>query len=255
MKIQWHGTATLLIESETTRILIDPYLRGRNKKLPPVPVAETAADAIFITHPHIDHFGDIGAWTKCGVKAVYVSENGICHAKENGLDTSAMLPLGAGELHRVGELTVRTYQSRHCKFDAATVLRVFFSPRSWAHFFGTIAFLKSLKRYKIGDDIYALEITDGEKTVMVLGSAGADADTVYPTGADLLVFPYQGRAHMNRYMRRFLRLFRPKTVMLDHFDDAFPPLTHRENTKPACKELEREGIGGIVPSEGVWYDV
>ncbi len=258
MKIKWYGTATLLIESGGTRLLIDPYLKPLNRKLPPVNVEEAAtARAVFVTHPHTDHFTGTDAVTSRGVKEVYVSENGIRHAGENGMDVSPMLPLRANELHRIGDLTVRTYQSRHCKFDAATVLRIVFSLRTWAMFPRGVRLLREIKRFRIGDDIYALEISDGEKTVMVLGSAGLDADTVYPQNVDLLVFPYQGRVRMDRYMRPFLEVLRPKAVMLDHFDNAFPPFTHRVNTKKFQAALKEclPSARGVEPVEGEWYEI
>ena len=82
------------------------------------------------------------------------------------------------------------------------------------------------------------EISGGGKRVIVLGSAGMDRGTEYPTGADLLVFPYQGRAGIHRYMRRFLRRFRPAAVMADHFDDAFPPVSRSVNTKSFKKRMD-----------------
>ena len=92
---------------------------------------------------------------------------------------------------------------------------------------------------------------------MVLGSAGMDKNTQYPTGADLLVFPYQGRAGMHRYMRRFLRRFRPEAVMADHFDDAFPPLTHEMKMGkfvPSVKAFD-PAMRAWVPKTGEWYEV
>ena len=63
MKIAWYGTATLMLACGDTRILIDPYVRQYDKKQTPVPVdALSAADAVLITHPHLDHFADIGAF-------------------------------------------------------------------------------------------------------------------------------------------------------------------------------------------------
>lgn len=258
MKIKWYGTATLLIESGDTRILIDPYLKPFNKKLPPVPLEEAAtAKAIFITHPHLDHFTGVNALTERGVKEVYVSQNGIRRAAKYGMDASRMLPLAANELHRVGDLSVRTYQGKHCKFDAATVLRVLFSPRTWALFGKGVCILRGARRFRIGKDIYVLEISDGEKKVTVLGSAGLDEGTSYPQGADLLVFPYQGRAGMHKYMKKFLRTFCPKAVMLDHFDNAFPPFTHTVKTEKFAQTLSETlpNARGFVPAEGEWYEV
>lgn len=258
MKIKWYGTATLLIDSGSTRILIDPYLKPYNKKLPPVPLKEAAsADAIFITHPHLDHFIHVGAFTGGNVKNIYVSKNGIERAQKHGIFHELMTPLGADEEITVGDITVRTFESRHCKFDAAAVLGIVFNPLTYIHPRRVASILKDLKQYKITDDIYALEVSCGGKSIMVLGSAGMEKGVSYPTGADLFVFPYQGRARMHKYILPFLQTFRPKAVMLDHFDNAFPPFTHNVSTKkflPAVKENFPE-IKAFVPVEDEWYEI
>ena len=258
MKIAWYGTATLMLACGDTRILIDPYVRQYDKQQAPVPVdALSRADAALITHPHLDHFADIGTFLEAGAKEVYVSENGIRHAAAQGIPIGEMRPLAAGDEFRVGEMTVRAYQSRHCKFDLWTVLSVALSPRTYLHAGDAIALLRETKHWKITDDIFALEISGGGKRVVVLGSAGMDEGTEYPKDADLLVFPYQGRAGMHRYMKRFLQRFRPRAVMLDHFDDAFPPLTHTIGTRkfvPAARAFDR-AIRAWVPEMGVWYEV
>lgn len=258
MKIAWYGTATLMLACGDTRILIDPYVRQYDKQQAPVPVdALSAADAVLITHPHLDHFADIGTFLEAGAKEVYVSENGIRHAAAQGIPIGEMRPLAAGDCFRVGECTVRTFQSRHCKFDAGTVLSVALSPRTYLHAKDAVSLLKQTGKWKIKDDIFAFEISGGGKRVVVLGSAGMDEGTEYPKDADLLVFPYQGRAGMHRYMKRFLQCFRPKAVMLDHFDDAFPPLTHTIGTRkfvPAARAFDR-AIRAWVPEMGVWYEV
>lgn len=89
MRFKWYGTATLLLESGNTRLLIDPYLKEYSP-VAPVPLAEArTADAIFITHPHLDHFQDVDAFSE-GVRPVYVSATGISHAKKNGLNGACM---------------------------------------------------------------------------------------------------------------------------------------------------------------------
>lgn len=258
MRIKWYGTATLLLECGNTRILVDPYLKKYNPKLPRVPVEEAAtAHTAFITHPHLDHFADIETFINAGVKRVYVSENGIHHAQDNQIPSDCMLPLGANERYEVGDFIVSTYQSRHCLFDAATVLGVALNPATYCKFGAGVALLKETKKFKITDDIFALQFVGDGKTLMVLGSAGMDENIAYPTGADLLVFPYQGRARMHRYMIPFLKTFQPKKVMIDHHDDAFPPLTHTINTKkflPTVKKYFPE-TEAFIPVEGEWYEV
>ena len=256
MRIKWYGTASLLIEGGATRVLVDPYLKLHNRKLFRVPVEEGAgADAALITHPHFDHFRDVGAFLNAGLPCVYVSENGIRIAERNGIPADKMLAVAAGDRFQIGEIGVRVFQSRHCVFDGATLAGIVLSPRTYFNAHKAVALLKEMKRYKIGDDVYAFGLTHGDKTVFILGSAGTDGDTQYPTGADLLVFPYQGRTKMYRYMRPFLKELQPKSVFADHFDDAFPPFTHKVNMEKVMREAEAFGIKATVPKEGEWYEV
>ena len=257
MRFKWYGTATLLLESGNTRLLIDPYLKEYSP-VAPVPLAEArTAEAIFITHPHLDHFQDVDAFSE-GVRPVYVSATGISHAKKNGLNAACMHRIKAGDEVRIGPFTVRVFPARHCVFDAATILGVVFSLRTWLHAGDCIALLKAAKRFRIDkSNVLAFEISDGGKSVMVFGSAGMDRRVSYPQGADLLFFPYQGRARMDREMLPFLDALKPKAVTIDHFDDAFPPITHRINAKrfvPAVKKRLPEA-SAFVPEENVWYDV
>ncbi|MGN0822651.1 MAG: MBL fold metallo-hydrolase [Candidatus Gallimonas sp.] len=258
MRIKWYGTASLMIEGGNTRILLDPYLRELNPSLAPFPVEEAAqADAALITHPHLDHFSDVGVLIGAGLKKIYVSENGIAHAQENGIPIAGMVPVGANERFTVGDIIVRTFQSRHCKFDAATVLSVLCSPRTYRQFGNAVKLLRKIKRYQIGDDIYCFELSCEGKRVVVLGSAGMEEDVEYPRGADLFVFPYQGRSGMHRYMVPFVQTFAPDKVMLDHFDDAFPPFTRKVGTERFLQTMKKRfpDVEALIPEENTWYEV
>ncbi len=260
MKITWYGTATLLLESGGTSILIDPYLKGFNQKLPRIPMEEARkAEAVFITHPHLDHFEDIDAFTRDGgIPRVFVPEIGLKIGKVMRLDTSCMVPIHADETYAVGPFTIKTHESRHCTFDAETLMGIIFSPRTYLMADKSIMLLVDMKHFKIGPrDILAYEISDGEKTVLVLGSAGLCEYIEYPTGCDLLVFPYQGKLRMYTYMESFLRKLKPKGVLCDHFDDAFPPFTRKVNTQDFAPTVEKclPGARAIVPVEGEHYEI
>ncbi len=257
MRIKWYGTASLLVESGESRILIDPYLKEHAKNRPPFDREDGKdVDAILITHPHFDHFKDISFFME-GVP-VHVSPNGLKQAEKNYISTDSMVPMSANETIKIGNLTVKTYASRHCVFDLATILRVAFSPRTYFGCFRAgISLIRDAYHFRCYDDIYAFEISDGEKRIVVLGSAGYLEEVDYPKDCDLLVFPFQGRSRMHRYLIRFLDVFRPKGVLIDHFDDAFPPFTHTMNIKKFAPILQKHlpGARAIVPEEGVFYEV
>ena len=257
MRLKWYGTATILLESGETRLLFDPYQKSFAAGAG-VPLDEArTANAILITHPHLDHFSDIDLFSQ-GRCPVYVSAKGIALARENGLQTECMHAIGEGDVLTVGPFRIRAYPARHCRFDAATVLRVLLAPRTWLHFSKAVALLRGAGRYRIRrDEVLAFEVTDGERTLLLFGSAAMDEGAAYPVGADLLVFPYQGRARMDRVLRPFLQKLRPQAILIDHFDDAFPPITCRVNTARLSSTV-RECLPqaqAIIPDENVWYPV
>jgi L-ascorbate metabolism protein UlaG (beta-lactamase superfamily) len=55
-RIRWLGHATLLLESDSRTVLIDPFLTGNPKAA--VKASEVSADLILISHGHGDHVGD-----------------------------------------------------------------------------------------------------------------------------------------------------------------------------------------------------
>ena len=56
LKITWYGHACFLIETNKTKLLVDPFLSGN--PLAPVQADEMAADYILVSHGHGDHLGD-----------------------------------------------------------------------------------------------------------------------------------------------------------------------------------------------------
>lgn len=62
VSVTWYSHACVLIESEGTRLLVDPFLTGN--PLAPVGADEISADVIFVSHGHGDHLGDTVAIAK-----------------------------------------------------------------------------------------------------------------------------------------------------------------------------------------------
>lgn len=62
INVTWYGHACFLIETDGTRLLIDPFLQGN--PLAPVQPDEVDADYILVSHGHGDHVGDTVAIAK-----------------------------------------------------------------------------------------------------------------------------------------------------------------------------------------------
>ncbi len=89
-----------------------------------------------------------------------------------------------------------------------------------------------------------------------MGSMGLDDSQAYPTGADLLILPYQGKSDPLPYAASLVERLMPKAILLDHYDDSFPPMTARVSTA-AFERLMREkyNIPCRAMKQGITYDM
>lgn len=62
MKLTYYGHASCLLETQTHRLLFDPFLSGN--ELCPVDPQSVRCDYILLTHAHADHVGDTGLIAK-----------------------------------------------------------------------------------------------------------------------------------------------------------------------------------------------
>ena len=88
MKISYHGHSVVCVQTETHRILIDPFIPGND--LCDLDPNTVEADVILLTHGHGDHVGDTMAIAKrTGAKIVAINELAI-YLGQKGLDAHGM---------------------------------------------------------------------------------------------------------------------------------------------------------------------
>ena len=260
MKVSWLGTASILAESGDVRILFDPYLKLHNPSLPPFPLEGIGnVDAIFITHPHLDHFADMPAIMELCPAPVYVCKRGLEIAQEQGFDRTRMHCIDPGDEIQVGGLTVRAWQSCHCEYDRPVVRETLSRALKPSHLREGLSIDRQNHLFKIDmrRDVLAFEVTSAQRSIFLLGSANCRDDVEYPTRMDLLVYPYQGRSDMETYSMQFLDRFLPRRVMLDHFDDAFPPVSSQMDCAPFLRQSQRRypDMEIFKPQELAVYEV
>lgn len=261
VRIKWLGTASLIIDTGDARILLDPYEKKLSPNLPRVDMKEAAgADLCLITHPHLDHFADLQDFFDAGLKQAFVSPRGIQTARKKNvdIDINKLTAIVPGNQIRAGKTNIRVLPSRHCQFDLETIVKILTARRTW-EMLGQLDFLRRQNQvfYSGPQDIYAYEIQHQDKNILIFGSLGWDEDFEYPQNPDLLVLAYQGRCDLEKGMEKLLEKIRPKALMITHFDDAFPPLSHTVNLDkfyPAARKyLTRDKI--FVPKENEWIVV
>ena len=54
----------------------------------------------------------------------------------------------------------------------------------------------------------------------------------------MLILPYQGTSDLVSAACSIIDRIEPRSVLLDHFDDAFPPVSRQIDTKPLRKVLK-----------------
>lgn len=90
MKITFLGHASLLIETENTTILVDPFISGNEKASGKISIQNLNPDYILVTHAHQDHTLDVETIAKSS-GAVVVSNYEIAnHYQEKGLKAHPM---------------------------------------------------------------------------------------------------------------------------------------------------------------------
>ena len=149
--ITWMGTASVKLEAATTTVLIDPYIELPGAENPNSVEDFLGADAILITHGHVDHLTSLptileseimrgrgSAGIMASIPQIYctatpartlrrMTRNLICgrHLYE------FLHVIAPGDEFTVGDVSVRVLPGKHIKFDAPLIGRTLLSPRMW----------------------------------------------------------------------------------------------------------------------------
>ncbi|MCM1173524.1 MAG: MBL fold metallo-hydrolase [Blautia sp.] len=237
MKITWFGTASLLIENEKDRILIDPFLPLRGSENHPSLLDYQKEDSILITHGHIDHLGSVPKILRNSEATVYCSALPASTLEKKKADSDQIVIIRPGDVLHFGVITVTPLPGKHIRFDSRLIRHTFFNLRILRYFPNFLSLLFRNHAYAEGGETLAYLVETGGKKVLVLGSLALDEITEYPKYVDMLVLPYQGAADLVSAALPIIAQIEPRTLLLDHFDDAFPPISSHIDTKPLKKAL------------------
>ena len=142
-----------------------------------------------------------------------------------------------GDTLRFGDFTVTVWQFRHIVFDPIYILSV--TPK------GAVMLPRLLKLAYLNrkmpekGEIVAYEIARGEKRIFLTGSFRDTPGVSYPKNVDLLVLANGGSVFMPEKSAGFLEKYQPKAVLVDHFDNAFPPVTRTVSVKRLQKTIAK----------------
>ncbi len=256
LELTWFGNATLKAATGTTSIVFDPF-QTRNSSLPPLQEGDLEDVAgILVTHGHFDHCADVPRFARALGKRVFATNvlaRELVHRRDLG--ATDVVEVACERPFRLGALSITPYRATHVRLDAAllatTLLRLGLPSRR--------RLARRLPAF-LAEHLHAPEVSctaflvdDGAQSLFHLGSLGLDPGVAYPRGPDLLALPLQGNSRIAWKGLETVERLRPKTVILHHIDDAFPPLSRTIDPRPFMALLHKRfpAIRVFVP----WHRV
>ena len=227
--VRWLGTASHVIESETTRIAIDPFVtRPGLRRVAAGRVAPdedevfarfgTRLDAVVCGHSHYDHLLDAPTIARVTGAKLVGSATTCAFGRASGLAESQLVEVPpSGRTVSLGDLTVRFVPSVHG--------RIFFGR---VPFPGEVSHVPSLpvraRDYRMGGAFGLLVRAKDGTTVYHNGSADLVDAELGGEHADVLLVGLAGRQATRDYVGRLTRALRPKLIVPTHHDAFFAPL-------------------------------
>ena len=237
MKVIWHGTASVeMISLKGDRILFDPFVPLKGSDVPVKIEDFDGFDEILITHGHFDHIISLPEIVRRnpGIR-IRCTETPYKTLLKKGVPEENLILIRHGDTIRIGSFTIKAIHGKHAVLPKASVSRISYILRSPV--IGNVFFF--LRQHHIckenGETVFYEVECDG-KRVCVMGSLNLREDTEYPTEADLLILPYNGWEDNFPPAVQTVERLKPKRILLDHYDDTFPPLTMPLDLSPILEK-------------------
>ena len=242
MRLVWHGTASIEIQTGDTTFLFDPFVPLKHS---PVPVTLKEFDGyrnVFITHGHVDHIASLPQIVKRNPDVrIHCTKTPYKTLLRKGVPEENMVQIAPGKVwHTQGasadqSISIKAFPGKHARLTALSWQRAVYALRSPAR--GNIPYL--LKECAISPEkreSLFYEIEAEGKRVAMMGSLNMRSDVAYPTGADVLILPYNGWSDNYPPAMSVLERLKPQRVLLDHYDDTFPPFTAPVPLRPILEQ-------------------
>lgn len=229
IKITWYGTASVRISAGNSQFLVDPFFPFPDSRIKVAENAFANCSHILISHGHFDHIGSISRITNNDT-VVYCTKAPYRTLKRKGCSNENLKLIEAGSVFSVGDFRITAYKGNHIKLSKLDCIKTLFSQRVMQNRKGLIGKLLKFASCLERKETLCYFVEAYDKRILILGSLALAPDIVYPTGADLVFFPYQGSKNLFDIASKICDQMKPKAVLLTHFDDTFPPFSSEIDT-------------------------
>ena len=259
MKLTWMGTAAFVLESGDQKILFDPFRQLAGGETAVSAQELLQYDTVFVTHCHFDHLYETEELISAGGNntTVFCTKQS-CDTLERFLeDASNVVCIRPGQTYALyneqgdalhthpqpgdpGYVSIHVLQGRHIDFRYRYLFDTL-SPWRVLRYARNLPFLYWANRlFKEAGEIVAFDVRAQNREILILGSLALDPEETYPEHVDVLVLPYQGNNDLPARAREVLARLQPRSVILSHFDNAFPPMSRTVDLRPLKKMMEEE---------------
>jgi L-ascorbate metabolism protein UlaG (beta-lactamase superfamily) len=240
MIVTWLGCASVKLECGGKTLWFDPFM-SMNDEAENVTDEETFADAreILITHGHFDHLMSIPELNSTQEIKVHCTETPHETLLQCGIPEQKLDLIKVGDTVDYGSVKVKVYQGKHNKIDFKIALQTAVRClTSLKRFVGFWEIAGVHKHFPEAQETVLFEVCGDDKRALVAGSLNIPEDVEVPApGADVLLLPFNGVSNPAPMALRMVETYKPKSVVMSHFDNAFPPMSAPVNLQPFLVEM------------------
>lgn len=236
MEITWYGTAAIKIHNSHGSILFDPFVPLSGSDISTVLSDYDGATDIFVTHGHFDHITHLPSVVLRNPDAnIYCTKTPYQTLRKKGIPERNLVSICYGSEINISGFHIHAYHGKHAALPLPTISRLTYMLQSKNR--RNLPFImKEHLRCQENDETLFYQIECDGKQLSLMGSLNLRNDVVYPTGSDLLILPYNGWADNYPPAVRVIQRLNPKKILLDHYDDTFPPVTIPLNLNPILEQ-------------------